>query len=145
MIRKAQIKDVPAIVDLAIESVSVNPLPVKIDREAMKETAMQCLQPAHYMMVSEIDGIVVGCIAAQVSPSFWHQRLCCSTLLHYSRVPGEWVKLMRDYAEWVKSRSAIKIAVIELEPEHGERMIRFIKRLGFTRQSQNLTYVRGSL
>jgi hypothetical protein len=143
VIRKAKPSDLDAIVDIAVESVSRNPLPVKIDREAMRDQADQCLQPTHFLMVSEVDGVVTGALAAFVSPSFWHHKTTCSVLLHYSRDTGGWVRLMRAFATWVKSRSNIKIAVIELEPEHGEKMQRFIKGLGFTRQSQNLTYVRG--
>lgn len=146
MLRKAKPQDIPAIVDLAVESVTtVSPIEeLVIDREAMAETARICLQPAHFMWVSEIDGEVVGAVAAQVVPGFWFKKLQCSVLLHYSRVPGEWVKLMREFSRWVKSRSAIKMAIIELEDVHSDdpRMTSFIKRLGFDRESQNLTYVR---
>ena len=38
MIREAKPSDVKAIVDLAVESVSRNPLPVNIDRDAMTQT-----------------------------------------------------------------------------------------------------------
>ena len=144
MLRKAKPSDLQAIIDLAVESVSRNPIQVKIDMEAMRDQAEQCLMPSHFLMVSEIDGAVVGAVAAFVSPSFWHEKTCCSVLLHYSRVPGEWVRLMKAFSEWVKSRTNIKVAVVELEPEHDARIIRFVKRLGFDRQSQNLTYVRNS-
>lgn len=146
MLRKAKLQDIPAIVDLAVESVTtVSPIEeLVIDRDAMAETARICLQPAHFMWVSEIDGEVVGAVAAQVVPGFWFKKLQCSVLLHYSRVPGEWVKLMREFSRWVKSRSGIKLAIIELEDVHSDdpRMLSFIKRLGFKRESQNLTYVR---
>jgi len=146
VIRKAKPQDIKAIVELAVESVSIDALPVDIDREAMKSEAEICLQPAHFLMVSEIDGVVVGAVAAQVAPSFWFRGLNCSVLLHYSRVPGEWVKLMRELSKWVKGRSRIKVAIIELEPVHQEnpKMIRFLKRLGFGRESMNLSYVRGA-
>lgn len=144
MIRRARPQDIPAIVELAIESVTtVSPIEeLIIDPEAMRDTAEQCLQPAHFLYVSEIDGVVVGAVAAQVVPGFWFKKLQVSVLLHYSRVPGEWVKLMREFARWMKGRSGIKLGIIELEDVHGERMVRFLKRLGFERQSQNLTYVR---
>jgi hypothetical protein len=143
VIRKARPEDLDAIVDLAVEAVSRSPFPVKNDKAAMKETASICLQPAHYLCVSEIGGQVVGALAAQVMPSFWHEKLSCSVLMHYSSVPGEWVKLMKHFSQWVQGRHGIKVAVIELEEFHGEKMIRFIKRVGFSRQSQNLTFVRG--
>lgn len=145
MIRKAKPQDIPAIVDLAVESVTtIAPIPqLKIDREAMRDTADLCLQPAHFAYVSEIDGEVVGAVVAQVLPGFWFQKTQASVLLHYSRVPGEWVKLMREFASWVKGRSNIKMALIELEDCHDEKVARFVRRLGFSRQSRNLIYVRG--
>lgn len=143
MIRRATMSDIPAIVDLAVESVSINPIPVKIDRGAMRETAEQCLQPAHFLMVAEIDGVVVGALAACVQPSFWYEKLQCSVLLHYSRSPGLWVRLMREFSKWVHSRSGIKVAVLEMEPESDPRMIKFLARIGFDRVSTNVSYIRG--
>jgi len=140
--RKAKLEDVPAIVDIAVESVSRDPLPVKIDREAMAETARTCLNPAHFMWVAEQDGKVVASVAACVQPSFWYQKLQCSVLLYYTQVPGAGVPLLREFARWVKSRSAIKVAVLELEPGADARLVKFMKRLGFDRESLNLSYVR---
>lgn len=143
-IRRAKPSDIDAIVDIAVESVSRDPLPVKVDRQAMRETAVTCLNPAHFMWVAEQDGKVVAAVAACVQPSFWFERLQCSVLLYYTRVPGAGLPLMREFARWVKSRSAIKLAVLELEPNTDPRLVKFLKRVGFTRESLNLTYVRGS-
>lgn len=143
MIRKAKYSDANAIVELAIESVSQNPIPVIIDRDAMKDQALECMGPAHFMWVSEIDGKVVAAVAGYTQPSFWHERNTCSVLLYYSRVPGEGAKLLREFARWVKGRPAIKVAVMELEPQTDYRLIKFMHRLGFTRRSQNVSFVRG--
>jgi hypothetical protein len=67
--RKAKLDDVPAIVDIAVESVSRDPLPVRIDRQAMTETARTCLNPAHFSWVAEQDGKVVAAMGACVQPS----------------------------------------------------------------------------
>ena len=63
-------------------------------------------------------------------------------LLYYSRVPGAGIPLLREFAKWVKSRSAIKVAVLELEPNADPRLVKFLKRVGFERESLNLSYVR---
>jgi hypothetical protein len=141
--RKATPSDIDAIVDIAIESVSNDPLPVKIDRNAMADTARSCLNPAHFMWVAEHEGKVVAAFAACVQQGFWFHKMQCSVLLYYTRVPGAGIALMREFAKWVKSRSAIKLAIIELEPGADPRLVEFFKRLGFTRESTNLTYVRG--
>jgi hypothetical protein len=142
--RKAKLDDIPAIVDIAVESVSRDPLPVKINRQAMADTARTCLNPAHFMWVAEQDGKVVASVAACVQESFWFSKLQCSILLYYTRVPGAGLPLMREFARWVKSRSAIKVAVMELEPDADPRLVKFLKRLGFARESLNLTFVRSA-
>lgn len=98
---------------------------------------------AHFVWVSEIDGEVVAAVGAMSDKSFWFERQQCSVLLYYTRVPGEGIKLLRRLMEWVKSRPAIKICVMELEPEADPRLIRFLQRLGFGRVSTNVSFVRG--
>ena len=142
--RKATMQDIPVIIDIAVESVSVDPLPVKIDKDAMADTARTCLNPAHFMWVAEDDGKVVAAMAACVQQGFWFHRMQCSVLLYYTRVPGAGLPLLREFAKWVKSRSAIKLAIIELEPNADPRLVKFFKRLGFARESLNLTYARSA-
>lgn len=142
--RRAKLADVKDIVEIAVESVSRNPLPVKIDREAMADMARQCMNPAHFMWVAEEDGKVVAAVAAHVAPGFWFEKLQASVLLYYTRKPGAGLPLLREFARWIKSRSGIKLAIFELEPDADPRLVRFLKRLGFARESLNLTYVRSA-
>lgn len=144
MIRKATLADVPAIVDIAVESVTQNPLPVRICRESMADTAREAIAGnQHFVWVSEIDGEVVAAAGAMSERSFWYERQQCSMMLYYTRVPGEGVKLLREFGRWVKARPVIKIAVIEMEPDADPRLIKLINRIGFSRLSMNCTYVRG--
>jgi len=142
--RKAKFQDVPAIVEIGVISVSNNKLPVYIDREAMARMALACMNPAHFLWVAEDEtGKVVAVFGACVQKSFWYDKMQCSVLLYYSLVKGAGIKLIREFANWVKSRPAIKVAVVELEPTVDPRLITFFKRLGFARESLNLSYVRG--
>jgi hypothetical protein len=143
--RRAQLKDVDAIVEIAVESVLQDPLPLKIDRQAMADMVRQCLNPAHFNWVTEKDGKVVAAVIAHVGPGFWFQKLQASVLLYYTTVPGCGLPLLREFARWIKSRSAIKLAIFELEPNADPRLVKFLKRVGFTRDSQNLTYVRSAI
>jgi hypothetical protein len=142
IVRRAMPKDIEAIVDLAVESVMRDPLPVKINRDAMAASATECMGPAHFNWVAETDGKVVAAVIAHVSPGFWFHKLQASVLMYYTRVPGAGAPLLREFARWVKGRSGIKLAIFELEPNADPRLVRFLKRLGFERQSQNLCYVR---
>jgi hypothetical protein len=141
--RKAKPTDVEAIVRIAVDSVSRDPFPFKIDREAMADTVRAALGPAHFVWVTEVEGEVVAAVGAVVQPSFWHEKLACSVLLYHTMVPGGGAPLLKEFAKWVKGRPAIKVAVIELEPGVDPRLVRVMKRLGFARESLNLTYVRG--
>jgi len=143
MIRKAKPQDIESIVSLAVESVSRNPIPVRIDKSAMRYTAKECMGPTNFCWVSEIDGEVVAAVAACSQPSFWFERQQCSVLLYYTRVPGEGAKLLRQFMRWVKSRPVIKVAVMELEPETDQRLVKFLNRIGLDRESTNVSYVRG--
>lgn len=140
--RKATMSDIPAIVDIAVESVSREGLPLTVDRTAMADTAKACLAPVHFMWVAEDNGKVVAAFAAVVQKSFWFTRMNCSVLLYYTRVAGAGLPLIREFAKWVKSRPTIKMAIVELEPNVDPRLARFFKRVGFARESLNLTYVR---
>lgn len=140
--RKARLDDLPAICEIAVTSVSNDPLPVQIDRAAMIETCQTLLNPAHFLWVTEVDGKIVAAFAACAQASFWFTKLQCSVLLYYSILPGAGLPLMREFSRWVKSRSAIKIAVVELEPGADPRLVRVFKRLGFDRESTNLSYIR---
>lgn len=143
--RKARLNDLPAIVDIAVESVANDPLPVNVDREAMLETGKTLINPAHFLWVAEDEnGKVVAAVAACAQRSFWYRGLQCSVLLFYSRLPGAGMPLLREFAKWVKSRSGIKVAVLELEPGVDPRLVKFFKKLGFARESINLSYVRGA-
>jgi hypothetical protein len=143
MIRKAMPADADAVVDIAVESVSQNPIPVRIDKESMKDMALTCMGNAHFCWVSEVDGEIVAAVAAFSQASFWYERQQCSVLLYYTRVPGEGVKLLREFMRWVKSRPAIKVAVMELEPEADPRLVKILSRIGLDRVSTNVSYIRG--
>lgn len=142
--RRAKLDDIPSIVDIAVESVSQDPLPLKINRTAMADTAKVCLNPAHFLWVAEDDGVVVAAVAACVQQGFWFDKMQCSVLLFYTRKPAAGLPLLREFARWVKSRSGIKMAIISMEPNADPRLVKFFKRVGFNRESIELTYVRGA-
>ena len=144
LIRPAKLQDIPAIVDLAVESVSRSPLPVVIDRQAMAAMAEQLIPGRqHFAWVGEEDGKVVAAVGAQVSAGWWFQRNQASVLMFYSRRPGHGIALLREFARWVKSRPTIKMALFSLEHDADPRIGLLLQRLGFSLQNPQFTYVRG--
>lgn len=143
LIRPATTADVPAIVDLAVESVSINPMPVRLDRQAMGDTARALIiGNQHFSWVSVKDGRVVGAVGACVQPGFWFQRSQASVLMFFAHAGG--IELLRELARWVRARPTIKVAVFSLEPGMDPRIGHLLSRLGFGRQSIAYTYVRGA-
>lgn len=141
--RSAKLLDIPAMVELAVESVRRDPLPVTISRNAMAEILrVMVSSPAHFCWVGEQGGQIVSALAAMTQPGFWFERQQCSVLLYYTRAPGASTPLMRRFSRWVKSRPAIKLAVFELEPGAEPKLRSALARMGFARESMNMTYVR---
>lgn len=144
MIRRPTSKDIPAVVELAVESVSKDPLPVRIDREKIADACREALAPNNFALVSEMDGEVVGAFGAVCSPGFWFERQQCDVLLFYCRRSGDGVAMIREFAKWVKARPAIKLASFSLEPHMDPRVAKLLKRLGFGINFPQYVYVRGA-
>jgi len=144
-IRRAVIADLPAIVELAVESVSIDPIPVVIDEDGMTATGRSLIgHPSHFVWVGmDSSGKVDAAVAAMVQPGFWFRGTQCSVLLFYARKPGNGARLLKKLAEWIKGRPSIKIAVFELEPKADPRIAQFLRDQGFTRQSTNMSFIRG--
>lgn len=143
-IRRAVAGDIARIVELAVASVSLNPIPVVIDREGMAATAKELIAGnQHFAWVAVEDGVIVGAVGAAAQPGFWFERLQASVVMFYTSRPGAGIQLLREFARWVKSRPAIKLAVFSLEPEMDPRIGVLLQRLGFGRSAPTFTYVRG--
>lgn len=144
-IRRATIADLPSIVELAVESVSVDPIPVVVDRDGMRETGRSIIgHPSHFVWVDEVQGEITAAVAAVVQKGFWFRGTQCSVLLFYARRPAGGARLLKKLADWIKGRPSIKVAVFELEPRADPRIAVFLHRLGFTRHSSNMSFIRGA-
>jgi hypothetical protein len=142
-IRPAALGDIPAIISIAMESVATDPLPVKPCEKAMRETALALIgNRSQFVWVATVDECIVACVAVSCSRSFWFSGWQASMILFWSRHPGAAIPLLRRLSSWIKERPIIKTAVVECEPKIDPRAIKFLKRLGFSRESTNLVYVK---
>ena len=138
MLRPAKNEDIPQIVELAVESVSQEDWPLTICRPRMR-TAIQESMKSGFVWVSDIDG-VKGAVVAIKHNGFWFAEDQVSVLMFYCKT-GEGYKLLRKMTDWIKSDD-IAMACVFLETFMDERYVRMFKRLGFTRQTPSLSYVR---
>lgn len=143
-IRQATAADIPAIIALAVEAVSREPWPVKIDKLSMVQTLEAGIpHAASFVWVGLHEGKVQACLAAQGGKSFWHERMQVSVAMFYTRTPGLGIALLREFVRWVKARPSVKMAIFSLEPNADPRIAAMLARMGFANQTQCLTYVRG--
>ena len=143
--RPAHPADAQAIVALAVEAVSLDPLPVRVDRAAMACKARELISsPRDFIHVAEHSGEIVACVAAEAGPGWWHERLTASVLMFYTRRPGAGVPLLREFKRWLVARPAIRYASFFLEPNADPRIGLLLARMGFDRQSAVHTWVRGT-
>lgn len=89
-------------------------------------------------IVSEINEQVVGVVVWSVHESFWFTEKQASLLMFYCPRGGEGYKLLKAFADAVRSDKSIGIACVSLERDMGEKYTRAFKRLGFTRPNPGL-------
>ena len=142
MLRLAEKKDIPAIIELAVKSVSQDEWPLTVSRRVMKTYAETSIQQG-CCWVSEQDKIH-GAVAAVVHDSFWFTEKQASLLLFYCPTGGEGYKLLKTFADWVKNNPEIGMAMVSLERFMDDRYVRMFNRLGFTRPAPTLSYIRGT-
>lgn len=127
--------------ELALESVANNPWPVTPSRRIIRKSVEESIAQGGAWVAesSQIDGAVV----AVKHPSVWFSESQVSLLLFYCPAGNEGYKLMRKFAEWVKTQKDVAVAMVTLEPTMGGKYEKAFKRLGFTVAAPSLTYVRG--
>lgn len=142
MLREANFADVPAIVELALESVGQVPWAVTPSRRLIRKSAELAVEQG-CVWVSETDKIN-GVVGGIKHPSVWFSEFQVSLALFYCRSGHEGYKLLKRFADWVKAQEDVGAAIVTLEPYMDEKYVRAFKRLGFDAQSVTLSYVRGT-
>ena len=139
LLRPAKEEDIRKIVELAVESVSQDPLSVTICRPRMRAIIKDSINSG-FVWVSDING-VKGAVVALKHGGFWFAEDQVSLLMFYCKT-GEGHKLLKKFSDWVKSQESVFLAVVTLERFMDDRYVRMFKRLGFVNQSPMLFYTR---
>ena len=140
MLRLAETKDIPEIVELAVESLNQYPWPLQKNRRAIREI-IELSIGQECAWVSD-QGKILGAVFGVVHPGVWFSENQVSLVMFYCPTGGEGYKLLRKFADFVKSRQDIGMAAVSLEEFHDDRYVRMFKRLGFTKPAPTFIYVR---
>lgn len=62
--------------------------------------------------------------------------------MFYCPTGGEGYKLLRAFADWVKSQDDVGMAIVSLERFMDDRYKRMFNRLGFNRPAPSFVYVK---
>ena len=132
MIRKATPGDIPAIVELGIEALRQDAYDeLLIAPDKVRRMAVECVSSANnFAWVCESDGRVQGAVVALVHELMFYERKQASCVMFYCKVPGEGVKLMREFLRWARNRPAIKLIVFTLERRADPRIGKLLTKLG---------------
>jgi hypothetical protein len=138
VIREAKTKDIPKIIELGIESLTINdPYPeLRIDKQKVRQMAIELVSGAsNFAWVYENDdGEVVGAVCGLMHEIMFHERKQLSVVMYYCREPGGGGFLMRKLVRWWKTRPGYKMCVVSLEEGSDPRIGRILMKAGLNKQ-----------
>jgi len=145
MIRQAKPSDIPAIVELGLESLNTEAYDdLVISPERVREVALACVSSSqHFIWVCETDGEITGSVAAVVSDMIFYERKQASVVMFLSKTPGEGIKLIRQFLKWARARPIIKMIEFTLEPTADPRIGKLLTRLGLNLKQEMYLQIKG--
>ena len=139
MIRKAEFKDVSAIMEVAKEmhqkSLSVS---VPVDSKLLRNNLQVCILSAeHFVLVVELEGKIEGALIG-VTHQLWYSKKKQATDLFFyvtDRGTGWGAKMMRRFISWAKDNPGVREIMLGTTSGIGdvERTKKLYERRGATR------------
>lgn len=113
MIRDAKPRDLSKLTDLAVEALNRHPHErLVVDRDKVAEIARECITgKAHFFVVAEENGEIVGGLASYTTPLIFHERNETTVMMFYFK-NGEGMKAFRRFVQWTRERPIIKMISI---------------------------------
>ena len=143
MIRKAEFKDVSAIMEVAKDahqkSLSVS---VPIDPKLLRNNLQVCILSAeHFVLVVELDGKIEG-VFIGVTHQLWYSKKKQATDLFFyvtDEGVGWGAKMMRRFISWAKENPGVKEIMLGVSSGIGdaERTRKLYERMGATKIGDN--------
>lgn len=132
MIRPATLLDLNAIIDLVEPWTGLYPL--TLDLQKARQTLTTAISsPQHFCWVAEGKDGVAGVLVGLTSDNLWARKKNCNVVAWISDIPGEGVKLLRKFADFVKSRPVIRVAGFAPDADVDFRVWKLAERIGFER------------
>jgi hypothetical protein len=132
MIRRARPDDLVKIVELGIEALEKADHPgMVISREKIEAIAKQCISsPKDFVWVAERGEMVMGAVCARTHDNLFFERQQATVVMCYCLIPGEGIKLLREFLRWARSRPIIKVISFTPEINSDPRIGKMLGRLG---------------
>lgn len=134
MIRKALVTDIPQLINLAVEALSIDAYEgMQISRLRVYESVKTCVsRGTNFCWVSvSKDGVILGCLGAEVAPNPFHEKSQAIVYMWYCKNPGDGKKLMKTFLAWCEERPSIMQIIYTGERGADPRVGKMALKLGF--------------
>ncbi len=133
MIRQAVHSDIPALVDLSIEALMLDPYEqLVIDHGRVYQCVVDCVTGINnFAWVSENEQGIQGGLGALTMPLMFYQRSQCQIAMWYCKLQGDGIRLMKQFLTWAKTRIMIKQIIFSPERGADPRISKIAVRSGF--------------
>lgn len=130
MIRKATPADIPALVALSIEALNIDRYDqLVISPERIRAGVEECVtDPMGFAWVSENEQGIQGGLGAIVLPLAAYERNQAQVVMWYCKIPGDGIRLLRKFREWVSRQMLVKQVMYVADPSDDGRVLKLFNR-----------------
>ncbi len=145
MIRKAQVADLPALMELGERLHEKSPYAdVPTDLQTCANTLGHCISNAFgFAMVAEKDGKITGLLLGAAVPLWFSRRRSASDIVTYAESPGDGYRLIKAFLKWAWSVPlVVEVTMAQSSGIDTDRMSVLYEHAGLERVGNIYTAVR---
>ena len=133
MIRPATQQDIPAVIELSLEALSIDGYTGLVpSRERTAITVQECVCSAkNFSWVSEVDGVICGGLGVLVMPFMMYERNQAVIAMWYCPRSSDGLKLLREFKTWMSTKPMIRQVVYSEERKSDCRISKYLQKVGF--------------
>jgi hypothetical protein len=148
MIRPAEYRDIPALVELVMEFFEDSPtvdMGMPADPDTIEFFLQDCIDlDDKTVLVADVDGEIIGGIGGGVSPWIWNANITALIELGWfvplasrERHPLEGMRLKRVFYQWGRDNGATHLIMVSTKREESPRVIKFYEKSGLVCADNN--------